>query len=179
MKVVLLILGAILIVLSLILMLAQPIIGVLGIIFGVVLIIASRKKKKEEPKEEFVIPDVHTFLVAGFDHYQEELASLMKEKNQTEETGRVYEYEIEWLDAELKDEPENEFDPNAIAVYALEKDYLESKAVKIGYVRKKDQDEVNRLRPCKSEVEIYGGKYTEDGEQGETPYKANLYLESR
>lgn len=198
MKVFLLITGIILTGMSLLLLIVMPVAGILGIAFGVFLIVWSRKykkPKKEEVKEE--IKDVHTFMVAGYDHHQSELASLLKEPNDgyslsgkafAEEYDRVYEYATEWLDAQLTDEPENEFDENAIAVYAVSNDYLDNEAVKIGYIRRRDQDAVNKLRPCKAEVEIYGGKYKEAeyddyGEfekviSGETPYKADLYIES-
>ena len=198
MGVLLIVVGIALIILSALLMLAKPVLGGIGVIIGILAVLYGRKTKnqpkktKKELKTE--IKESKVFTVAGFDYYQNELKSLMKEptyeyslsdKQFKEEVfGRAYEYELEWYDAHLVPEPENEFDENAIAVYAIDKDPLEKRDIKIGYVARKDQQAIT---DGKCEVEIYGGKYKElevdewENEKiikGETPYKARLYIEN-
>jgi hypothetical protein len=121
--------------------------------------------------------------VAGFDHYQRELKKCLHEKNEDyklsakafreEVFERCYEYETEWLLAEIVPEPENEHDPNALAVYVDN--------VRIGYIPKKDQKKVNSVTLINAYAEIYGGNFKETDEydeivRGSTPYKAMLHL---
>ena len=85
---------------------------------------------------------------------------------------RCYQYDIEYAPAQLVDELQNEYDPNAIAVLVY--------GDKIGYVAKQDQAAVRSLDIDHAEAEIYGGKYKEpDGGEvitGETPLRAKLHL---
>ena len=191
MGVLLIIIGIALIILSALLMLAKPIMGGIGIIIGILAIMYGRKNKKQVKTEKHIVEannsTITEYSVAGYDYYQNELKSLLKEPTyEYSLTGksfkenvfeRVYEYEIEWYEAKLVHEPENEFDTNAIAVYVDD--------LKIGYIARKDQHAINEE---KGEVEIYGGKFKEleideyENEKiitGETPYKAKLYIESR
>lgn len=92
---------------------------------------------------------------------------------------KVYFYEAGYFPAELRPEPDNEFDANAIAVYAH--------GVKVGYIKKDKCKRVKSLldsgRIRKTEIEIEGGKYkyiSESGiERGTDDYKGELsiYLE--
>ena len=193
----LIIIGAVLIAMCLLLMIVNPIVGVLGIAAGVGAIIYGRRYRKQQKDEKQEINSfieenekISQFQVAGFDYYQDQLKPLLITENDDyklsgkrfiEDVGeKTYEYYTEWYDAELRDEPENEFDPKAIAVYVEDE--------KIGYVARKDQDEIRTLDIEKTEVEIYGGRYkdieSEYGDdwevvKGETPYKATLYIKSR
>ena len=192
MKTLLRILGIILAVAGLLLCLSTPIVGIIAVIAGVLLaIFAPKLAKPKDVQPDLVadpIPqpvqekDVKYFTVAGFDHYQNELASLLEEKNEEysysakkmmeEYLGRIYQYEVEYRLVQFVPEPENEFDPNAIAVYC--------DGVKIGYVPIKNQKDVEGL--TSAEAEIYGGKWKEvvgdeydyELETGETPYKASI-----
>ena len=185
--------GVFMVVAGLLLLLVQPIFGVLAILIGIIEIIAARKKKfvkKEKPAEtEPIQTETHEFVVAGFDYRQDELRDLLKTENEDYHlTGKsfiddigekTFEYLPEWYTAILKDE-NNEHDHNAIAVYVGE--------THIGYVARKDQAKVRQLIPGEYEVEIIGGRYKdidcdEFGEnwhivKGETPYKAILYITS-
>ena len=193
---ILMILGIALIVMGLILMLAVPVGGILGVLAGIAAIIYGRKYNKEKKTEkeiavESLNADIEEFKVAGFDYRQEELEQLFETLNEEyalpqkrfaeEVIDRVYQFETEWKDAKIIREPENEYDPNAIAVYVDD--------VKIGYIQKKDQARFNKLNPASAEVELYGGQYKEPVfddygefekiETGQTPYKATLYIRSQ
>lgn len=182
---ILIVLGCIIIIMGLVLTLALPVAGILAVLFGVASIIYGKKlkPKKEDPEEEMTITPMEKFPVAGFDYYQEELKEFLTEPNldyNSTDIDKEYEFYTEWLTAELKDEPENEFDSGAIAVYV--------QGVKIGYVAKKDQQRVRDLGASECDVEIYGGRFHkavfdeygefEKMESGESPYKAMLYIKS-
>lgn len=144
------------------------------------------KKNSVEPEVPEVVEtptEMIEIKVAGFDFYQNELKELLTMPNEDyslsakafreEVFDRCYQFDTEWLSAEIVPEPENEFDPNALAVYV--------DGVRIGYVPRKDQAKVNSVTPTSVDVEIYGGKFKDLDEddniiKGETPYKANLYL---
>ena len=127
-------------------------------------------------------PKYSEYFVSGFDYNQSELISLLYDESEDyrlskkafieEVYGRVYQYEVERYPAMLVPEPDNEYDANAIAVYVND--------VKIGYIARKDQNKIDLDNITDCQAEIYGGKYKEyDGEtilQGETPYKAKLYI---
>lgn len=192
------VIGIILIAMSLLLLIVTPL-GIVGIAAGVGAFLYGRrykKQKKAEQKktEEYVkqftdeLERTQEFHVAGYDYYQNELKELLGTPNEdytlTDKTfvenidSKTYEYDTEWYDAELMDEPENEFDSGAIAVYVH--------GVKIGYVARKDQKAVRDIEAENIEVEIYGGRYKDiewDDDwhiiKGETPYKARLYIRSR
>ena len=110
-------------------------------------------KKKEKP---IVVPDLgpqnafgkaETFKIAGVSFRQDILAKLGKknpdyllkdaELKKRYPTGYVYEYIYPPIVPELKAEPENEHDPNAIAVYAA--------GDKIGYIKKGSTSRVRNI----------------------------------
>lgn len=187
------ILSVVLVVMSLVLLIAVPVAGIIGIAIGVVLFLYGRKYNKEkkaaaEQIERTMQTDIHEFKIAGFDYRQAELEQLFETPNEDyllngkafaeEVLDKAYEFLTEWKSARIVYEPENEYDPNAIAVYVGE--------TKIGYIQKKDQTRFNNLPPGEMEVELYGGRYKEAVyddygefekiEKGETPYKAMLYV---
>ena len=199
MRIFMYILCGLIIVGSLLLMLASPVIGIIGVAVGVFLIVWFRKMQnrrtpviepaeviKEEPKTQ-----IEQFFIAGFDYFQKELKSLLDEPNDDytlsdksfiEETyERAYEYWPKWVEPKFAREPQNEYDPNAIAVYVDD--------VKIGYIARKDQMRLKEVatKAKKIELKVYGGRYKEtDFEliddsakvlKGETPYKAVLEIE--
>lgn len=135
------------------------------------------------------VPDQAEYIelfVAGFDFRQKELKSLLTEENDDyslpkkafleEVAERTYQYYTETYPATLVPEPDNEYDPNAIAVYVDD--------LHIGYIQKKDQNQVDLDQIESVEAEIYGGKYKdidfsdyeEELVKGETPYKAKLII---
>lgn len=187
------ILSVVIVVMSLLLLIAVPVGGIIGIAIGVVLFLYGRKYNKEkktaaEQIERTMQTDIHEFKIAGFDYRQNELEQLFETPNDDyllngkafaeEVLDKAYEFLTEWKSARIVYEPENEYDPNAIAVYVGE--------TKIGYIQKKDQTRFNNLPPGEMEVELYGGRYKEAVyddygefekiEKGETPYKAMLYV---
>ena len=196
MKIFMFIAGAILIAGGLLLCLASPILGIIFILLGVISIFGGKKYKpksqtqtfvpvEEQNKQTYVEPD--RLLVAGFDHHQPALRSLLTDENPDydlpkkqfveEVVDRAYQFYPERYDARLEHE-DNEYDPNAIAVYVDD--------IKIGYIARKDQSIVDMSKSY--EVEIFGGKYKEcdysetdlDGNpeniiKDETPVKARIY----
>lgn len=187
------VLSVVLVVMSLLLLIAVPVGGIIGIAIGVVLFLYGRKYNKEKKEiaeqiERTMQTDIHEFKIAGFDYRQDELEQLFETPNEDyllngkafaeEVFDRAYQFETEWKPARIEREPENEYDLNAIAVYVGE--------TKIGYIQKKDQTRFNNLPPGEMEVELYGGRYKEAVyddygefekiEKGETPYKAMLYI---
>lgn len=174
--------------------------GLIIIFVGVARIIASRKKpvQKYEPmvqedapdQEPIIQPQQESFLVAGFDYYQDILRTLLNEENyeydlsakefKEEVFERCYQFETEIYPAELEHEPDNPYDSNAIAVKISGK--------LIGYVGRSDQQKINALldEGATFNAEIFGGKYkepiwdefdNETIETGSTPYKARLIKE--
>ncbi len=172
---------------GLLLLIAVPVVGVISIAIGAFLIYQFKKLKKSPTVEQSFddIDDTQIFNVAGFDYRQDELQELLHEENPdytlTKKSfienadGRVYQYDMEYYPARLVPE-NNEHDPNAIAVYVED--------VKIGYIARKDQKDIDFEKIKEAEAEIYGGKYKEvsfdDYEEtivtGETPYRARLYI---
>lgn len=189
MKIVSLIAGIVCIVLALLLFLIGSVVGgiILLIIGAINLLLYFRQKNAPKKAEsdfvsEYTKFDDFEFFVAGCDYNQEALSKLLTMKNEEyllpkskfleEVFERCYQFDIEYAPAQLVDEPENEYDPNAIAVFVHDE--------RIGYVAKKDQATVKSFDIDHAEVEIYGGKYKEpDGDEiikGETPYKAKLHI---
>lgn len=106
--------------------------------------------------------------VAGWDHRQRALSSLMTEKNYEykctkkelidsfgfDDEERIYEYEPASCVLEIRPEPDNPYDPNALQVIADD--------VFIGYVPKDRQSDLKKILSApglRGRVEITGGKY--------------------
>ena len=192
MKIISLIIGIICIVVALLMFLIKSIgAGIVLLLLGLLNLFLYYRQKYKKPEPEHHEPDyvhemqqyaMHDFRVAGFDYNQEILADLLEDENEDyklpkskfldEVFERCYQYDVEFYPAELVDEPDNEYDPNAIAVYVEDE--------RIGYIAKRDQEAVRALDPDRIEAEIYGGKYKEPDDDeiltGSTPYKAMLHI---
>ena len=81
----------------------------------------------KEFKRDFTIERKNSFDIAGIDFYSYKDDDLYL-------LGDKY-YDGQWLD--LKEEPWNEYDPNAIAIYLL--------GSKLGYIRSVDTDDVSYI----------------------------------
>lgn len=188
MKIFSLIAGIACIIIALVMFLIGSVIGgIILLLIGAINLFLYVKNKNKPKETETYVPealkyDDHEFYVAGSEYNQEVISELLTMKNEEyslpkskfleEVFDRVYQYDIEYLPAQLVDEPENEYDPKAIAVYVYED--------RIGYIAKSDQEAVRSLQIDHLEAEIYGGKYKEPGDDevitGETPYKAKLHV---
>lgn len=110
----------------------------------------------------------YRIIVAGWDHHQRALASLMTEENYEfkctkkelldsfgfDDDDRIYEYEPAQCVLELRPEPDNPHDSNAMQVIA--------DGVFIGYVPKDRQSDLQKILGApglRGRVEISGGKY--------------------
>lgn len=179
---------------GLVLCLAEPVMGIIFIAIGIALFLLAGRKKPEPKEAVQPVPEPAEFVesfdhikLSGYNYYQKELASLLDEKTEEykfsakkmaeEYLGRVYEYEMSYVPVSLVPEPDNEFDPNAIAVYCDD--------MKIGYIPREDQASVTGIEFA--EAQIYGGRYKEiDGDEidyelvtGETPYKAEIMVKKQ
>lgn len=187
MKIISLIAGIVCIVVALLLFLIGSVIGgiVLFLIGAVNILLYVKNKNKPKQAEyvpEYMKYDDHEFFVAGSNYNQDVLSELLTMENEEyklpkskfleEVFERCYQYDIEYVPVQLVDEPQNEYDPNALAVFVY--------GDRIGYVSKQDQASVRTLDIDHAEAEIYGGKYKEpDGDEiitGETSYKAKLHI---
>lgn len=190
-----LILGIVCVVLGLIMFLISVPFAIILILIGafnIFLYFRAKNKPVPEPVAEAAEPlldldyDELEVRVAGFDFYQDELKELLYDENyeytlspkdfKEEVFQRTYQYLTEYYPAKIVPEPENEHDPNALAVFV--------EGVRIGYIPRKDQNKVNAFDTDTIEAEIYGGKYKELDEDdkiitGETPYKALLHFKSK
>lgn len=126
-----LIIGIALIVVSAILLLITPV-GIAGLILGIALIVVSRKSKKNlaknqvlrEEHRQYVKEHYVTIDIAGLYYHQEELSAITDEDNA---------YDGPCL---LIQEPDNEYDPNAIKVVI--------KGILAGYIPKDRNVEINK-----------------------------------
>lgn len=189
MKIFSLIAGVLCVLIALLMFLIGSVVGgiILLLIGGVNLFLYVKNRntpKKAEPEfvAEYTKFDDFEFFVAGCNYYQNALSELLTMENEEysfpkskfleEVFERCYQYDIEYAPAQLVDEPQNEHDPNALAVFVY--------GDKIGYVAKEDQHAVRSFDIDHAEAEIYGGKYKEPDEdeivRGETPYKAKLHI---
>lgn len=106
--------------------------------------------------------------VAGPEHHQKALASLMHDKNLYYSYSKkelldeydvdidqpIYEYEIATCELQIIHEPDNPYDPAALQVFA--------DGVFIGYVPKGNLQNLSRISQMpglRMQVEIYGGRY--------------------
>lgn len=184
MKIVLIILGAFVALAGLILIVAQPIVGILFALLGIGFVVYGIKYKKPEPKVEpepvqastgsetpqrvVGYDDRRTIMVSGFDYHQKELQSLLTEPNSLYDKNknewinelmldydeRVFQYETATCPLHLETEPDNEYDPHAVRVLAGD--------VFIGYIPRGSFSEISNyasIEGVKTYVEIFGGKY--------------------
>lgn len=163
-----LIIGIVLIVMSALLLLAVPVAGILGIAFGVILILYSRKLKqkkaaaaaaeeaaaaarREEYAKQAARKKIGYCFIAGLRHHKRAVADLLDGEDDF------------YGSCDLVPEPENEVDPNAIRI--------EVDGELIGYVPAKMCGKIHKLLPrvtsCDAEIE--------KDEDGELSGKVTLY----
>ena len=149
-----------------------PVAGIIFIILGVLIFIWQKKKKPSkaavstvaEPEE--LEKDRETHKVAGITHYTKNVLSLGTRNPQYDykiadikadglEGDEIYEYDFYPMSATLVPEPENKYDPNAIAVYVDGKIIGYIKAESTAHV--KNLMEENRIRSIT--CNIVGGSY--------------------
>lgn len=169
--------------------------------------ILSMFKKKEQPAANPISKEAaqkildaqsdarksENFSIAGTAYHQEEIISNFGTKNplysakiselrKAADAGNVYEYTFRSPKIELIPEPDNEYDPNAIAVYA--------DGVQIGYIKKGSTARIRNIlktREVKDMQLIFRGgnyKYTDfDGhiekENGNVSAKLNIVHEEK
>lgn len=183
MKIFFIILGTVIALGGLLLMIAQPMLGVLFALLGIAFLIYGIKyKKKITTAKEYEMSSTtykeyiaqteekyHTILVAGFDHFQNALSSLLTEPNpdydinksewldyysEYDEDDRIYMYEKSQYPVHLQAEPDNPYDINAVKVFAGD--------TFIGYLPRGSFPEVSEyasIDGVQTYVEIFGGKY--------------------
>lgn len=204
MKVLLIVLGALLIAMSLMLLLVNPIIGIAGIALGIFAFWYSKKYKKKMAADEAVVEQPQTaeteakaenhpvgekretIKVAGITNYTKGVLSLGRENPEYEyskrdiienglENEKIYQYEFRTLPAEFVYEPENEYDSNAIAIYVT--------GVKIGYVKKGATAHIRNLIESgkleSASCEIVGGNYKRLDPETNTLQKEKLEYGAR
>lgn len=174
MRILLIVISSILIAMSLLLILAMPVVGIIGALFGIALLIYAVKYRKPKDTPVFInescYPQVednmHTINVTGFDYYQDALVPLLTEVNDlydlpTKELidqfgggDRVYRYEKATYPLHIQAETDNPHDPNAIKVFAGD--------VFVGYLPRGSFHEFKQyatMDGVKIHVEVYGGNY--------------------
>ena len=127
---------------------------------------AASKQHDPEPKPERAASKTETHRLAGTSFHETEIQDLMEENfdyNLTAtdlidmgmEDERVYKYEETYCTASLEPEPDNQYDPNAVKVYA--------DGVHIGYIKKGSAAHVKKLmeddRIARMSITITGGPY--------------------
>lgn len=166
------IMGIVLIIMSLLLTVAVPVAGIIGVIFGVVLIIYSRRAKKKAAAEaaerqaaaaardqdivkRAAEKEIGNCFIAGLYHHKAAVKDLLGDDDSF------------YGDCQLIPEPENPVDPNAIRIEV--DDEL------IGYVPAKMCASILKLLPraasCIAEIE--------KSEDGDLTGKVTLYEAGR
>lgn len=135
MKVLLTVLGVILILMSLLLLIVSPVAGVIGILFGAAVIFYGSKMYKklppEKPRKKYELRVVGMF-------YQDAAMEIYEEGKDDE--NMFYDF------CTLTPEPENEHDPNAVAVYVYRQ--------KIGYIQKDQCDLAKTIIEAKGTTKV-------------------------
>lgn len=121
------------------------------------------KDAVEEIEQEAKLTEKHGFSVTGTKYNQDNIKSVLKRNANYDLTkvqlkkieGCVYEYEqiTTFKDVQVVEEPDNEYDPNAVKVLY--------KGVCVGYIKKGITSRVKNLlkKPNKIELHLYGGNY--------------------
>ena len=127
---------------------------------------AASKQHDPEPKPERTFSKVETHRIAGTSFHEKEIPELMIENGDYDMTAaelidagfedeRVYKYSETYCTASLEPEPDNQYDPNAVKVYA--------DGVHIGYIKKGSAAHVRKLleedRIRSMSLTISGGPY--------------------
>ena len=148
---------------------------------------AAPEKPKEEPKKD----DGVTFKATGMAYHMDGLEKIAVEnwdygmtntevKEEYEPYDRIYEYEYPVETVELVPEPDNEADPNAIAVHV--------NGEKVAYIKRGSTTRARTLLASgnrKITAEVYGGPYKmveedDDGRltvtKGESPMRVIIKI---
>jgi hypothetical protein len=127
---------------------------------------AASKQHDPEPKPERTFSKMETHRIAGTSFHESEIPELMIENGDYDMTAaelidagfedeRVYKYSETYCTASLEPEPDNQYDPNAVKVYA--------DGVHIGYIKKGSAAHVKKLleedRIRSMSLTISGGPY--------------------
>ena len=127
---------------------------------------AASKQHDPEPKPERAASKTETHRIAGTSFHEKEIPELMIENGDYDMTAselidagyedeRVYKYSETDCKASLEPEPDNQYDPNAVKVYA--------DGVHIGYIKKGSAAHVKKLleedRIARMSITITGGPY--------------------
>ena len=119
-----------------------------------------------EPKPERTFSKMETHRIAGTSFHEKEIPELMIENGDYDMTAaelidagfedeRVYKYSETYCTASLEPEPDNQYDPNAVKVYA--------DGIHIGYIKKGSAAHVKKLleedRIARMSIAITGGPY--------------------
>lgn len=127
---------------------------------------AASKQHDPEPKPERTFSKMETHRIAGTSFHEKEIPELMIENGDYDMTAaelidagfedeRVYKYSETYCTASLEPEPDNQYDPNAVKVYA--------DGVHIGYIKKESAAHVRKLleedRIRSMSLTISGGPY--------------------
>ena len=127
---------------------------------------AASKQHNPEPKPERAASKTETHRIAGTSFHEKEIPELMIENGDYDMTAaelidagfedeRVYRYFEAYCDAALEPEPDNQYDPNAVKVYA--------DGIHIGYIKKGSAAHVKKLleedRIARMSITITGGPY--------------------
>ena len=126
---------------------------------------APAPKEDAAPKQR-TFSKVETHRIAGISSHEKEIPELMIENGDYDMTAaelidagfedeRVYKYSETYCTAALEPEPDNQYDPNAVKVYA--------DGVHIGYIKKESAAHVRKLleedRIRSMSLTISGGPY--------------------
>ncbi len=127
---------------------------------------AASKQHDSEPKPERTFSKMETHRIAGTSFHEKEIPDLLLENDDYDMTAselidagyedeRVYKYSETDCKASLEPEPDNQYDPNAVKVYA--------DGVHIGYIKKGSAAHVKKLleedRIRSMSLTISGGPY--------------------
>lgn len=127
---------------------------------------AASKQHDPEPKPERTFSKVETHRIAGTSFHESEIQDLMLENDDYDMTAselidagyedeRVYRYLEAYCDAALEPESDNQYDPNAVKVFA--------DGIHIGYIKKESAAHVKKLleedRIRSMSLTISGGPY--------------------
>jgi len=127
---------------------------------------AASKQHDPELKPERTFSKMETHRIAGTSFHEKEIPELMIENGDYDMTAaelidagfedeRVYKYSETYCTASLEPEPDNQYDPNAVKVYA--------DGIHIGYIKKGSAAHVKKLleedRIRSMSLTISGGPY--------------------
>ena len=173
MKKLLIILGAVLILMSLLLTIVYPVIGIIGIIAGIAVIIYGRKyqpKPAEHSPVSAAAPAPRLYFeyrLSGYDYIQDVLEALLVNPNSLYDMSKSDLIEMEMEYGGYEDEYQYEFDTAEIPCECKVNEdsifvYAASSGKRIGTVAKKDRETVAKMLDAPGveyHAEIFGGRF--------------------